>query len=1063
MNPLNAAVRNGSAHRRLLALVCLTTALVMLPGAAVSQPVLTFKRVTVNWPTIEVYMAVGCDGSPAYNMTKENFHILENGVEVPDFTLWCPDPTVRCAISAALVADVSGSMRGAGAAGAAQHLRAWVDLMDGQVDEAALIETGREISIRQPMTTNKQLLRQAIDSLHASGSSSIYDGVMEGLRYLIEKGYNQCRAVIVFTDGWDNTSNAAIAEVISLANRHRIRVFTVGVGPVIQSVELEQIALLTGGRYYQNPNAGQMAAIYSEISAIIFQGWQECILTYERDCAEGGMRTVELQLRDFCGGSDSKTKTYRAPLDSTTFFMQRMRIGELVFPRADAVAVPLLLDATPPGGLLRPFDITIHSGANGSRLFDVSIPGGSPFNGAPLIIDRDMDSVRLRLTDTVSAQGSGTLLELHFSTQGIYDSTWFPLTAEIRDVGLTCAATQVDSGGYLIVPRLLPRITPEGAQMLCSGGSLELKANTGFVSYRWSTGDTTRSTTVTAEGSYFVEVVDTVGDTLRSESVMVGEWPERKVWLEAEGPLTVCRGGKVSFHVAGDTANAKIYWQTRGYPSPKYTSEAPDKVWATVVDEHGCRFPTDSIRTIAIDPPVTLNVPGPTVYVCHGDSIELRVEEEYPFYYWETGFLEGDSTRSVMAHAGGGWRGTGKYSVYVRDTNGCTGSWHTIYVREYPEHPLTFTPSQRIVLCPGGEAEVSVAEEFASYRWSTGDTSRAITVREAGTITVEGVSSDGCVTRSAPFEIEMVDTPRPHISPGRYSALCPDDNVLLDAGDGYAAYRWSTGDTTRIIEVGYEGPFHVDAMAHGGCWGRSDTLLLQREMESVPAITWEGDLLLCFGDTLTLEAPAGYARYMWNTHDTTRTIAVREPGMYAVMVMSTGGCEGISDPVYVQVRTPEKPVIVQQGLLLSTTSRVLSHQWFLDGRPISGATGPLYTVSETGRYAVQVVDSCGAVLMSDEHPVTTLGTDKQPAGFRLELYPDPSDGLIHLAVTGARGAVQAELMDLLGRRIAQWRWTAGNDGSLRETIDFRAAPRGMYLLRIAHSDGVIVRRLVKIP
>jgi hypothetical protein len=54
-------------------------------------------------------------------------------------------------------------------------------------------------------------------------------------------------------------------------------------------------------------------------------------------------------------------------------------------------------------------------------------------------------------------------------------------------------------------------------------------------------------------------------------------------------------------------------------------------------------------------------------------------------------------------------------------------------------------------------------------------------------------------------------------------------------------------------------------------------------------------------------------------------------------------------------------------------------------------------------------------------------------------------------------------MDLLGRRIAQWRWTAGNDGSLRETIDFRAAPRGMYLLRIAHSDGVIVRRLVKIP
>jgi len=309
----------------------------------------------------------------------------------------------------------------------------------------------------------------------------------------------------------------------------------------------------------------------------------------------------------------------------------------------------------------------------------------------------------------------------------------------------------------------------------------------------------------------------------------------------------------------------------------------------------------------------------------------------------------------------------------------------------------------------------------------------------------------------------MTDIPTPRITTGAFTALCPGDNVLLDAGDGYAAYRWSTGDTTRIIEVGYEGPFHVDAMAHGGCWGRSDTLLLQREMESVPAITWEGDLLLCFGDTVTLEAPAGYARYMWNTLDTTRTIVVREQGMYAVMVLSAGGCEGTSNAVYVQVRTPEKPVIVQQGLLLSTTSRVLSHQWYLDGRLISGATGPLYTVSEIGRYAVQVVDSCGAVLMSDEHPVTTLGISAQPAGFRLELYPDPSDGLIHLAVTGARGTVQAELMDLLGRRIARWRWTAGNDGGLRETIDFRAAPRGMYLLRIAHADGVTVRRLVKTP
>ena len=58
-----------------------------------AQPNLNFKRVTVNWPTMELYFQVGCDGLPSYNLSKTDFKIFENGIEVKDFTLWCPDPT----------------------------------------------------------------------------------------------------------------------------------------------------------------------------------------------------------------------------------------------------------------------------------------------------------------------------------------------------------------------------------------------------------------------------------------------------------------------------------------------------------------------------------------------------------------------------------------------------------------------------------------------------------------------------------------------------------------------------------------------------------------------------------------------------------------------------------------------------------------------------------------------------------------------------------------------------------------------------------------------------------
>jgi hypothetical protein len=484
-------------------------------------------------------------------------------------------------------------------------------------------------------------------------------------------------------------------------------------------------------------------------------------------------------------------------------------------------------------------------------------------------------------------------------------------------------------------------------------------------------------------------------------------------------------------------------------------------IWAFVEDEHGCRHSTDTMFVTVTDPLVTLSVQGKSVYICPGDSIELRVEEEYPFYYWSKEVSRGDSTRSVMARATGGWLGTGEYSVRVRDSNDCNSTWHTIYVREYQKRTLTFAPAQRIVLCPGGETEISVAEEFASYRWSTGDTTRAITVRGAETLTVEGIGPEGCVTLSAPFEIEMVDFPHPHISPGRFGALCPDDKVLLDAGDGYAAYRWSTGDTTRIIAVSDPGPFSVEVMAYGGCWGRSDTITVQREMTDFPEISYVGDPRLCPGATLRLEAPEGYAKYRWSTSDTTQSITVHNEGMYAVSVLSAGGCEGTSNAVYVQVRTSEIPSIVKHGLTLSTTTRVAAHQWFLDGQPISGATAPVLDITRTGRYTVQTVDSCGAVLMSDELLVTTLGIAAQPGKFSLDVYPDPSEGLIHIAIVGVHGMVQAELIDLLGRSITRQRWTAGGDGTVRETLDFRNAPRGIYLLRIAHRDGVMVRKLVR--
>ena len=56
-----------------------------------------------------------------------------------------------------------------------------------------------------------------------------------------------------------------------------------------------------------------------------------------------------------------------------------------------------------------------------------------------------------------------------------------------------------------------------------------------------------------------------------------------------------------------------------------------------------------------------------------------------------------------------------------------------------------------------------------------------------------------------------------------------------------------------------------------------------------PTITNSGANSICRGSSTTLSAPTGYAQYIWNTGETTRTITVSQPGSYYVRAVSAEG------------------------------------------------------------------------------------------------------------------------------------------------------------------------------
>jgi hypothetical protein len=154
----------------------------------------------------------------------------------------------------------------------------------------------------------------------------------------------------------------------------------------------------------------------------------------------------------------------------------------------------------------------------------------------------------------------------------------------------------------------------------------------------------------------------------------------------------------------------------------------------------------------------------------------------------------------------------------------------------------------------------------------------------------------------------------------------------------------------------------------GGCSGSGDVTVSQKA-PIVPTITLAGPGF-CPGDSVRLTASPGYTRYLWSPGgETTQSIFAKAAGNYSVTVFDDDTCSGTSAPVPVIAYQPPKfngAGITQQGEFLVADldtvggPKLTTYQWYQDGAPIVGGTGPSYRTVITADYTVTVttVDGC---------------------------------------------------------------------------------------------------------
>ncbi|MFA6907341.1 MAG: VWA domain-containing protein, partial [Candidatus Micrarchaeia archaeon] len=121
------------------------------------------------------------------------------------------------------------------------------------------------MGLRSP--ANKTIMKNAINALFAVGSTCLECGLDTAVTELISargRYPEAVRVAIFMTDGTDTTGSDPIAAAV-YARQNDVKVYTIGYGSDADVVNLENIALLTNGKYYYAPDAETLLYIFQHI------------------------------------------------------------------------------------------------------------------------------------------------------------------------------------------------------------------------------------------------------------------------------------------------------------------------------------------------------------------------------------------------------------------------------------------------------------------------------------------------------------------------------------------------------------------------------------------------------------------------------------------------------------------------------------------------------------------------------------------------------------------------------------------------------------------------------
>ncbi|MEM1319800.1 MAG: PKD domain-containing protein [Bacteroidota bacterium] len=277
------------------------------------------------------------------------------------------------------------------------------------------------------------------------------------------------------------------------------------------------------------------------------------------------------------------------------------------------------------------------------------------------------------------------------------------------------------------------------------------------------------------------------------------------------------------------------------------------------------------------------------------------------------------------------------------------------------------------------------------YAWSTGDTTRSITIFSPDfykVIVTDGVN--GCVDS---LEIEIIEDrtlPQPILTTSAGNLLdCATDEITIDASGSVGqslVYDWSTGASDAEIIVN-SAALYTLTLTDGvnGCVDSADLEIFEDKVAPTAVVTTSpAAILACDVQEITLDASGSTGQslaYSWSTGETDPVLLVNSAGNYALTVTDLiNNCTDLFSIAITSLATLETNFLTTADACAGESIQFIDYS-VIDSNDLATATffwdfgngdtstdrDPVYAYGNSGSYEVNLevsTDDCPMISMS---------------------------------------------------------------------------------------------------